>query len=348
MCIRDRGEAVHAQGVGEHALAAGHPLDAVGSRHADYFLGDGAFARPHAARRAAEMVGVVLHAALDLGYGILPPAEGLPGQGDVGRRPQRQIGIHKQRQDGMTVGRHAQLASAGIGRLEIDLVPATTPADMELLLSELQQRLQPGADVTSTVALRSFRFGPIAVATGPDEPTAAAYRDGSEPHLKTGATLAFAHGFNIHYGQVVPREDLDVVMIAPKAPGHTVRSTYAGGGGVPMLVAVHQDRSGIARDLALSYACAIGGGRAGIIETNFREETETDLFGEQTVLCGGTVDLIKACLLYTSDAADERSSVDLGGRRIIKQKTNRHSMARTISVYATKPEIMQTNHSTSS
>jgi ketol-acid reductoisomerase len=112
--------------------------------------------------------------------------------------------------------------------------------------------------------------------------------------MKKGATLAFAHGFNIHYGQVMPREDIDVVMIAPKAPGHTVRSTYAGGGGVPMLVALHQDKSGRARDLALSYACAIGGGRAGIIETNFREETETDLFGEQTVLCGGTVELIKA------------------------------------------------------
>jgi len=128
----------------------------------------------------------------------------------------------------------------------------------------------------------------------PDEHIAAAYRNDVEPNMKKGAMLAFAHGFNIHYGQVMPREDLDVVMVAPKAPGHTVRSTYAGGGGVPMLVAVHQDRSGVARDMALSYACAIGGGRAGIIETNFREETETDLFGEQTVLCGGTVDLIKA------------------------------------------------------
>ena len=127
----------------------------------------------------------------------------------------------------------------------------------------------------------------------PDEHIGAVYRDDVEPNIKKGATLAFAHGFNIHYGQVMPREDIDVVMVAPKAPGHTVRSTYAGGGGVPMLVAVHQDRSGIARDLALSYACAIGGGRAGIIETNFREETETDLFGEQTVLCGGTVELIK-------------------------------------------------------
>ncbi|MCO5101085.1 MAG: ketol-acid reductoisomerase [Burkholderiaceae bacterium] len=128
----------------------------------------------------------------------------------------------------------------------------------------------------------------------PDEHIASVWTDEIEPHVKQGATLAFAHGFNIHYGQVVPRDDLDVVMIAPKAPGHTVRSTYAAGGGVPMLVAVHQDRSGVARDTALSYAAAIGGGRAGIIETNFREETETDLFGEQTVLCGGTVDLIKA------------------------------------------------------
>jgi len=128
----------------------------------------------------------------------------------------------------------------------------------------------------------------------PDEHIAATYKSDIEPNIKKGATLAFAHGFNIHYGQVVPREDLDVVMVAPKAPGHTVRSTYAQGGGVPMLVALHQDKSGAARDHALSYACAIGGGRAGIIETNFREETETDLFGEQTVLCGGTVELIKA------------------------------------------------------
>ncbi|MBN9428052.1 MAG: ketol-acid reductoisomerase [Burkholderiales bacterium] len=128
----------------------------------------------------------------------------------------------------------------------------------------------------------------------PDEHIAQVYREEIEPNIKQGAAIAFAHGFNIHYGQVMPRADLDVVMIAPKAPGHTVRGTYAAGGGVPMLVAVHQDKSGMARDLALSYACAIGGGRAGIIETNFREETETDLFGEQTVLCGGTVDLIKA------------------------------------------------------
>jgi ketol-acid reductoisomerase len=128
----------------------------------------------------------------------------------------------------------------------------------------------------------------------PDEHIGDVYRSEIEPNLKKGATLAFAHGFNIHYGQVSPRQDIDVVMVAPKAPGHTVRSTYAQGGGVPMLVAVYQDESKQARDVALSYACAIGGGKAGIIETNFREETETDLFGEQVVLCGGTVELIKA------------------------------------------------------
>lgn len=128
----------------------------------------------------------------------------------------------------------------------------------------------------------------------PDEHIGAAYSAEVEPHIKKGATLAFAHGFNIHYGQVIPRADLDVVMVAPKAPGHTVRSTFAQGGGVPMLIAVHQNPSGRAREIALSYASAIGGGKAGIIETNFREETETDLFGEQVVLCGGTVELIKA------------------------------------------------------
>jgi ketol-acid reductoisomerase len=127
----------------------------------------------------------------------------------------------------------------------------------------------------------------------PDEHIAATYKSDVEPNIKKGATLAFAHGFNVHYGQVAPRADLDVVMVAPKAPGHTMRSTYSGGGGVPMLIAVHQNPSKKARDLALSYAAAIGGARAGVIETNFREETETDLFGEQTVLCGGAVELIK-------------------------------------------------------
>ncbi len=128
----------------------------------------------------------------------------------------------------------------------------------------------------------------------PDEHIGAVYRDEIEPNIRQGATLAFAHGFNIHYGQVQPRADLDVVMIAPKAPGHTVRSTYVAGGGTPMLIAVHHDASGKARDLALSYAAAIGGARAGVIETSFKEETETDLFGEQAVLCGGCVELVKA------------------------------------------------------
>jgi ketol-acid reductoisomerase len=128
----------------------------------------------------------------------------------------------------------------------------------------------------------------------PDEQIASVYKNDVEPHIRKGASLAFAHGFNVHYGQVMPREDLDVWMVAPKAPGHTVRNTYSQGGGVPHLIAVHADRSGKARDLALSYAAANGGGKAGIIETNFREETETDLFGEQAVLCGGTVELIKA------------------------------------------------------
>ena len=128
----------------------------------------------------------------------------------------------------------------------------------------------------------------------PDEQIAAVYKNDVEPHIKQGASLAFAHGFNVHYGQVVPRADLDVWMVAPKAPGHTVRSTYTQGGGVPHLIAVHADKTGKARDLALSYAAANGGGKAGVIETNFREETETDLFGEQAVLCGGAVELIKA------------------------------------------------------
>ena len=127
----------------------------------------------------------------------------------------------------------------------------------------------------------------------PDEHIAAVYRSEIEPNIRKGATLAFAHGFNIHYGQVVPRQDLDVLMVAPKGPGHTVRSEYKRGGGVPCLIAIHQNASGNAHDLGLSYASAIGGGRAGIIETTFKEECETDLFGEQVVLCGGLVELIR-------------------------------------------------------
>ena len=128
----------------------------------------------------------------------------------------------------------------------------------------------------------------------PDQVMAAIYEESVAPHLNSGDLLMFAHGFNIHFGEIVPPEDVDVAMVAPKGPGHLVRRTYTEGSGVPCLVAVHQDASGSALDLALSYASAIGGGRAGILETTFKEETETDLFGEQVILCGGVAELIKA------------------------------------------------------
>ncbi len=128
----------------------------------------------------------------------------------------------------------------------------------------------------------------------PDEFQSQLYKNEIEPNIKQGGVLAFAHGFAIHYNQIVPRADLDVVMIAPKAPGHTVRSEFVKGGGIPDLIAVFQDASGKAKDIALSYASGVGGGRTGIIETTFKDETETDLFGEQAVLCGGAVELVKA------------------------------------------------------
>ena len=128
----------------------------------------------------------------------------------------------------------------------------------------------------------------------PDELQADIYRDHLAPSMKKGAALLFAHGLNIHFNLIEPRADIDVLMVAPKGPGHTVRSEYKRGGGVPCLIAIAQDASGNAHDLGLSYASAIGGGRAGIIETSFREECETDLFGEQVVLCGGLVELIRA------------------------------------------------------
>ncbi len=137
-----------------------------------------------------------------------------------------------------------------------------------------------GADVVTVLA--------------PDEHQSQLYKESIEPNIRQGATLAFAHGFNIHFKGIIPREDLDVIMIAPKGPGHLVRSTYTQKGGVPTLIAVFQDASGSAKSTALSYASANGGGRAGIIETTFREETETDLFGEQAVLCGGATALVEA------------------------------------------------------
>ena len=139
----------------------------------------------------------------------------------------------------------------------------------------------------------------------PDEFQSQLYRDEIEPNLKQGAVLAFAHGFAIHYNQVVPRKDLDVIMIAPKAPGHTVRSEFVNGRGIPDLIAIYQDASGHAKDIALSYASGVGGGRTGIIETTFKDETETDLFGEQAVLCGGAVELVKAGFETLTEAGYE-------------------------------------------
>ncbi len=128
----------------------------------------------------------------------------------------------------------------------------------------------------------------------PDQNMAALYEHEIEPHLEEGDALFFAHGFNIHFGAIIPPEHVDVAMVAPKGPGHLVRRTYTEGSGVPCLLAVHQDHTGVAHDLGLSYAWAIGGGRAGVLETTFKEETETDLFGEQVILCGGVSSLIKA------------------------------------------------------
>ena len=128
----------------------------------------------------------------------------------------------------------------------------------------------------------------------PDELQADIYRDSIQGNIRDGAAIAFAHGLNVHFGLIEPPTGVDVVMAAPKGPGHTVRGEYQKGGGVPTLIAIHNDASGNAHDLALSYACALGGGRSGVIETNFREECETDLFGEQVVLCGGLVELIRA------------------------------------------------------
>jgi ketol-acid reductoisomerase len=140
----------------------------------------------------------------------------------------------------------------------------------------------------------AVRDADVVMVLTPDEFQSQLYKNQLEPNLKQGAVLAFAHGFAIHYNQIVPREDLDVIMIAPKAPGHTVRNEFVKGGGIPDLIAVYQDATGNAKAIALSYASGVGGGRTGIIETTFKDETETDLFGEQAVLCGGAVELVKA------------------------------------------------------
>ncbi len=163
--------------------------------------------------------------------------------------------------------------------------------------------LRVGSPTVAKAENAGLKVAPVAEAVAsadvvmiltPDEFQSQLYRHEIEPNLKKGATLAFAHGFAIHYNQIVPRADLDVIMIAPKAPGHTVRNEFVKGGGIPDLIAIQQNASGTAKELALSYASAIGGGRTGIIETTFKDETETDLFGEQAVLCGGAVELVKA------------------------------------------------------
>lgn len=150
------------------------------------------------------------------------------------------------------------------------------------------------AGLTAMTTAEAVKAADLVMILVNDEKQAALYKKDIAPNLRPGMALAFAHGFNIHYGQIVPPQDIDVIMIAPKGPGHTVRSQYLEGKGVPDLIAVQQDATGSAKGLALCYAAGIGGARAGILETTFREETETDLFGEQAVLCGGVTALMKA------------------------------------------------------
>ncbi len=170
-------------------------------------------------------------------------------------------------------------------------------------VAEVAVALRPGSATAAKAEGAGFKvlsnadaaiWADIIMILAPDEHQAAIWDNDLRANMKPGAALAFAHGLNIHFGLIEPRPDIDVFMIAPKGPGHTVRSEYSRGGGVPCLIAIHQDASGNAMDVALSYASAIGGGRSGIIETNFREECETDLFGEQAVLCGGITHLIQA------------------------------------------------------
>src|ERR1700754_1146043 len=151
-----------------------------------------------------------------------------------------------------------------------------------------------GEKLTAREVAEAAKWADVMMMLTPDELQADIYNNHMRENMKKGAALMFAHGLNIHFNLIEPREDLDVMMIAPKGPGHTVRAEYQRGAGVPVLMAVHRDASGNAHDLTLSYGSAIGGGRAGIIETTFREECETDLFGEQSVLCGGLVELMKA------------------------------------------------------
>ena len=156
----------------------------------------------------------------------------------------------------------------------------------------IQKAKNAGLDVKNIAD--AVKGADVVMILAPDEQHKKLYAESIEPNLKQGATLAVAHGFSVHFGFIQPRADLDVIMIAPKGPGHLVRSTFTQGGGVPCLIAVHKNASGKARETALSYASAVGGGRAGIIETTFKDECETDLFGEQAVLCGGASHLVQA------------------------------------------------------
>jgi ketol-acid reductoisomerase len=155
-----------------------------------------------------------------------------------------------------------------------------------------QVAVDAGLNVMSPA--EASKWADVVMMLVPDQHMGGIYRDSVEANLETGDTLMFAHGFNIHFGEIVPPDDVDVAMVAPKGPGHLVRRTYTENSGVPCLIAVHQDPTGAAHDVGLSYASAIGGGRAGILETTFKEETETDLFGEQVILCGGVSELVKA------------------------------------------------------
>ena len=179
---------------------------------------------------------------------------------------------------------HAQnLRDSGVKEVAIALRPGSASA-----------KKAEGAGFKVLSNAEAAQWADILMVLAPDEHQAAIWNDDLKANMKPGAALAFAHGLNVHFGLIEPRADIDVIMIAPKGPGHTVRSEYQKGGGVPCLIAVHQDASGNAHDVALAYASGVGGGRSGIIETNFREECETDLFGEQAVLCGGITHLIMA------------------------------------------------------
>lgn len=179
---------------------------------------------------------------------------------------------------------HAQnLRDSGVSDVGIGLRPGSESAPKA-----------EGAGLKVMAPAEAAKWADVTMILAPDELHAAIYRDDLVKNLREGSALAFAHGFSVHFRQIEPRADLDVFMVAPKGPGHTVRSEYEKGGGVPALIAVQQDASGNAQDIGLSYASAIGAGRSGIIETSFREECETDLFGEQTVLCGGLSALITA------------------------------------------------------